>query len=460
MDFLLHHAKGFGSLFYLINPYESMFETIDQLPNPSWFTKALPYFAVLIALEQLILKHQGKRGIRINDGMTSVANGLFMLIKDVFLKGALFAAYIYIYDNYRIYALPWDSVWTWIIAAIGGDLGYYWVHRAAHEINLLWAAHQVHHSSEDYNLTTALRQSFVQKFTTWPFYLPMAFFVPPTHVIVHAQFNLLYQFWIHTEVVRDLGPLEYVLNTAKHHRVHHGSNRYCLDKNYAGVLIIWDRMFGTFEWERDNEKIVYGLVDQPQTFNPLRHQAFYYGKVWQKAQSMTTWSDWISAFVKGPGWFPGTERLGDVMMVPEIQNRQKYDPKIAGWINVYAVLHFLLVFLAFTDLSRFNVAMTQTSVLAISGFLIWTVTSLGMLFDKSVWSWPGEFARSVTFLFVYGYFGAWTDFRIPSQILYSVFGASLFISTSMMAAKAFVLTKNSLKMTSADAHSKTNKKFN
>ena len=111
-----------------------------------------------------------------------------------------------------------------------------------------------------------------QAFTSWPFYLPMAFFVPPPIAMVHTELNLIYQFWIHTEVVKDIGPLEYVLNTAKHHRVHHGSNRYCLDKNYAGVLIIWDRMFGTFEWERDDEKIVYGLVDQPQFFNPLKHQ--------------------------------------------------------------------------------------------------------------------------------------------------------------------------------------------
>ena len=121
----------------------------------------------------------------------------------------------------------------------------------------------------------------MQGFGGWPFYLPMAFFIPPSHLIVHAQFNLLYQFWMHTEIVRDLGPLEYLLNTAKHHRVHHGSNRYCLNKNYAGVLIIWDRMFGTFEWEREDEKIVYGLVDQPQFFNPAKHQVSSYVAIYQ-----------------------------------------------------------------------------------------------------------------------------------------------------------------------------------
>merc|ERR1711963_373162 len=111
-------------------------------------------------------------------------------------------------------------------------------------INVLWAAHQVHHSSEDYNLTTALRQSAFQGFGSWPLYLPMAFFVPPAQAVIHKELNLLYQFWIHTELVQSIGPLELVLNTASHHRVHHGANRYCLDKNYAGLIIIWDRMFG------------------------------------------------------------------------------------------------------------------------------------------------------------------------------------------------------------------------
>jgi alkylglycerol monooxygenase len=137
------------------------------------------------------------------------------------------------------------------------------------EINFFWAKHQVHHSSEHYNLTTALRQSVFQGWLAWPFYLPMAFFVPPSIFLIHQQFNLLYQFWIHTELVDSIGPLEYVLNTPKHHRIHHGSNRYCLDKNYAGVLIIWDRMFGTFAEEREGEKIVYGLVEDIKSFNPF-----------------------------------------------------------------------------------------------------------------------------------------------------------------------------------------------
>jgi len=434
----MEHLKGLGTLFYVIDPYSTMYEKISDLPHPDFMSKAMPYFFGLMVVEHIILKLKGKPGIRLNDGVMSMANGVIMLMMQMFVKGLLMTAYLYIYNNWRIYELPWDSAVTWVVAAILCDLGYYWVHRAAHELNILWAAHQVHHSSEDYNLTTAFRQSMIMKFGNWPFYLPMAFFVPPTQLIVHVQFNLLYQFWIHTELVKDIGPLEYILNSAKHHRVHHGSNRYCLDKNYAGVLIIWDRMFGTFEWERDDEPVVYGLVDQPQFFNPLKHQMFYYGKVIEKAQSMNTWTEKLFAFIKGPGWFPGTPRLGDPMGVPEIQVREKYNPKVAGWINVYTVLHFVLVFFAFDDLGRYNINMSPLSVLAICAFLFWTLTSIGMLFDNSPYAWPNEFIRSAVFLVLYVKFGTWNEFKIPYPILVATFSVSIIIATISMTARLFV----------------------
>jgi alkylglycerol monooxygenase len=360
---------------------------------------------------------------------------MLWLVKELLAKGFVYAAYVYVYDNCGIFALPWDSVWTWITAAIGFDFAFYWIHRALHEVNFLWAAHQLHHSSEEYNLTTALRLSIMQEFYFIPFVLPMAFFVPPTHLIIHVQLSYVFQFWIHTEVVRDLGPLEYILNTAKHHRVHHGSNRYCLDKNYAGLLIIWDRMFGTFEWEREDEKIVYGLVDQPQFFNPLRNQFFYYKSIWDKAQSMDNWSDWISAFVKGPGWTPGSARLGDYELVPEWQQREEYNPKVPGWVNVYASFHYVLASLALLDLARLSLKMEQVHVWVICGFVVWSMASMGFLLDKNRWCWLSEVLRSSTFILSYQYFGVWSEFFIPAGILNAVFLVSGIISSVMIGAK-------------------------
>lgn len=141
-------------------------------------------------------------------------------------------------------------------------------------MNILWATHQSHHSAEDYNLSTALRQGVMQSYASWMFYLPLALVVPPPIFLMHTQMNLLYQFWIHTEIISNLGPLEYILNTPSHHRVHHGRNPYCIDKNYAGVFIIWDRIFGTFAPERENEPIAYGLIHPINTFDPLETQVF------------------------------------------------------------------------------------------------------------------------------------------------------------------------------------------
>merc|ERR1719278_707527 len=229
-------------MFYIASPSATSFPDLKALPK-SYVDQAMPYFFIMTLLEWAVLAAKGKMP-RLNDGLFSIVHGLIMTLMEYLVKGVLFSAYLYIHANHCLYQLPWDSPLTWVIAAFAIDFCYYWVHRSAHEINVLWAAHQVHHSSEDYNLTTALRQSAFQSMGSWPLYLPLAFFVPPAQAVIHKELNLLYQFWIHTELVESIGPFEWVLNTASHHRVHHGANRYCLDKNYAGVLIIWDRMFG------------------------------------------------------------------------------------------------------------------------------------------------------------------------------------------------------------------------
>jgi len=416
--------KSIGRMFYIIDPSETSFPDLSSLPTP-YLAQASPMFFSMIVLEWIVLIVQGEK-LRLNDGIFNAVHGLIMSLMEAFLSGILFTPYLYIYNNHCIYALPWDSTVTWILAAIGIDFFYYWVHRAAHEVNLLWAAHQVHHSSEDYNLSTALRQSAFQTFGGWPFYLPMAFFLPPSHAIVHKEFNLLYQFWIHTEVVKSIGPLEYVLNTASHHRVHHGANRYCLDKNYAGVLIIWDRMFGTFAEEREDMEIVYGLVDQPQFWNPVKHQIYYYGKVIEKARSMSNWTDFFFAFVKGPGWFPGTDRLGDITFVAENPVREKYDVSVSPLLHLYTITHFLLSFIS-TDFVVKSVQMlSPSSSILLVLYNLWSLTSIGLLYDNSTWAWPSEMVRCTITLLMINKLAV--VFLLPTYILQVVFTGSTAIA--------------------------------
>ncbi|KAB7498779.1 Alkylglycerol monooxygenase [Armadillidium nasatum] len=206
--------------------------------------------------------------------------------------------YEWLYEK-RFWTLDWESPWTWWAAAISVDFCYYWVHRAVHEVSLFWASHQVHHSSEEYNLTTALRQSAVQHLFSIGFYLPLALLGVPTAAFDVSQVSITSFYSYYSS------------------KLLKGINKWCLDKNYAGFLIIWDRIFGTFEPERKDEKIIYGLVSQPQTMNPLYLQVFYFRDVIVKSLSMKTFGDKLKALFFGPGWNPGTPRLGDEDAIPD-----------------------------------------------------------------------------------------------------------------------------------------------
>ena len=162
----------------------------------------------------------------------------------------------------------WKLIWPWIVLILLDDFLYYWFHRVSHESRYFWNYHVVHHSSNQYNLSVAVRQSWFGGTSHWVFYLPVALLGFPlwAFVMVHG-FNLIYQFWIHTELIKRMGPLEWILNTPSHHRVHHGVNEQYQDKNYGGIFIVWDRLFGTFEAEE--EKVTYGITNRLESYNPL-----------------------------------------------------------------------------------------------------------------------------------------------------------------------------------------------
>ncbi len=196
------------------------------------------------------------------------------------------------------------SRWSLPAAMVAWDFLYYWDHRWMHEVRLFWANHVTHHSSERYNLSTALRQPWSGYLMSWVF-LPMPLIGLPAHHVTRAgQLNLLYQYWIHTEAIDKLPkPFEAVLNTASHHRVHHGVNPQYLDKNYGGILIIWDKLFGTFEPEV--RRIKYGLTKNIKTFNPIRIGYHEFIDIARDVRGATTWRDKLGFIFRGPGWDPG-----------------------------------------------------------------------------------------------------------------------------------------------------------
>ena len=229
---------------------------------------AVPLFAAMIAAEAWWARRHGSDEYNDNrDTWGNILLGFGSVVWGILFGLATIYIYLFCYDL-APYKFPADAWWTWVALFFIDDLVYYVFHRVSHESRLFWNFHVVHHSSSHYNLSVAVRQSWFSGILHWMFYAPIMLlgFAPWMFAMMHG-FNLIYQFWIHTKLVRKLGWLEYVLNTPSHHRVHHGVNPEYLDKNYAGVLIIWDRLFGSFAPEIEEPR--YGIVKPLESYNPL-----------------------------------------------------------------------------------------------------------------------------------------------------------------------------------------------
>jgi sterol desaturase/sphingolipid hydroxylase (fatty acid hydroxylase superfamily) len=244
---------------------------MDAPHYPDLILLAIPLFFLSLVIEGFVvkrLKDQGRDviGHTLKDTAASLSMGLGNLFIGLAWKGLALAFYLALYHLTPL--RMGFGVWAWVLLFFAEDLCYYGFHRVHHECRFFWASHVVHHSSQHYNLSTALRQTWTPM-TGLPFWAPLALLgFHPAMIVTMQSISLLYQYWIHTESIRRLGPLEWVLNTPSHHRVHHAANPQYLDKNYGGILIIWDRLFGTFQAEE--ERPVYGLTKNIGTFNPVR----------------------------------------------------------------------------------------------------------------------------------------------------------------------------------------------
>ena len=257
-----------GILFYLIAPVKH--STLEDVPP--YVTQAVPWFFAMIFGELLVSALQGRKTLarrhNLKEALCSISLGILSQVWGIPIAAAGLRAYCYLYANYALWKLPPDdSYLCWGLGLLGVDFAYYVFHRFSHEFHLFWMGHSVHHSGEFYNVATALRQSALSTPGSSIVYLPLAVLgLPPPAFLTHKALNLLYQYWIHTETIGDLGPLEYILNTPSHHRVHHRPGG---EANYAGVLIIWDRFFGTFRAEGEKQVDRYGLGRPLGTFDPI-----------------------------------------------------------------------------------------------------------------------------------------------------------------------------------------------
>jgi alkylglycerol monooxygenase len=279
--------------------------------NPIAF--AVPVFLLLILIELWVAHSRGVSVYRLKDSLTSINVGIMSEFSKAI--GGLISVVMYSLITDRFGAFTWDvkNPLTWIFAFLLYDFCYYWVHRTGHEINILWASHVVHHSSEEFNLSTALRQSSTGFLFRWIFYIPLALLGIPVKVfVVVGLIDFVYQYWVHTQLIGKLGWLEYVVVTPSNHRVHHGQNDYCIDKNYGGVFSFWDRMFGTYAEERDDEKPVYGIRKPIQSWNPLWANVHQFSQIWQQVKSANNWRHRLMYIFAKPSWTPEKEDATEV----------------------------------------------------------------------------------------------------------------------------------------------------
>ena len=279
------------------------------------------------------------------------------------------------------------------------DFLYYWTHRLSHRVNILWAGHVVHHSSEEYNLTVALRQSALHGLFTWVFYLPLALVgVPPRMFVTAYALNLIYQFWIHTREIGKLpAPVELVMNTPSHHRVHHGVNPKYQDRNYAGVFIVWDRLFGSFQPEE--EEPVYGITKPLASWSPLWANVHVFADIAHGVRHAARWSDRLRVVFGHPGWRP--VELGGPIVPPNVtaSTRPKFDPPVAPSVRRYAFVQFVVVLLATVKVLELAASLPMHQTAALAFYLVLSITNIGGLLEGRGWAHAMELARQVTLAF-------------------------------------------------------------
>jgi alkylglycerol monooxygenase len=391
---------------------------------------AIPVFFLLIVIELVWAWRAEKPFYRLNDAVNDLSCGILEQVAGVFLKTALFAGYLLIYERYRLLEIGTSSAAAWVLCWLGVDFFYYWFHRMSHEVNAGWAAHIVHHQSEEMNLAVALRQSVFQGAMSWMFYLPLALVgFPPAMFLLVSSLNTLYQFWIHTRAIGKLGPLEWVLNTPSHHRVHHGRNPKYIDRNHAGSLIVWDRMFGTFQAEE--EEPVYGITKPLESLNPVWANFHYWAELARQARRATRPFDGLRVFWKAPGWRP--EELGGFEPAPEVDaaTYRKYDPPAPRALQVYVFAQFVAVNLIASAFLYRQATLSPSARLALAVSIVVSLVSLGGLLDGRSWAvrlevlrlagasalafWLGPTPVAVLFLLVQLASGAWLVRHRPAR---------------------------------------------
>ena len=372
---------------------------------------SIPVFFILIGIELLVERFTHQKLYRLPDAISNISCGITSQLSGLFLKIFGIGIYQLLFEKFSFVILDNSTWWYWLALILLVDFAYYWAHRMSHEINLFWGGHVVHHQSEEYNLSVALRQSSLQVVWTFAFNLPIALlgFQTIDFVLVAAS-NTLYQFWIHTETINKLPRwIELVFNTPSHHRVHHGRNPKYIDKNHAGSLIIWDRMFGTFQAEE--EKPTYGITRPLNSWNAVWANMSHYAEMGRDLKRISSWGDRIKYLFMKPGWLP--HYLGGYRPAPEVDpsSFKKYDTPSPLSMNLYVLFQYILC-LGGTALFLFNAGKFSLGEQAfITSLITVTVVNCGVLFEQRKWVRWAEWFRIFSYPLLLSSLTVWLDWQ-------------------------------------------------
>jgi sterol desaturase/sphingolipid hydroxylase (fatty acid hydroxylase superfamily) len=382
---------------------------------------SIPIFFLLIGIEVLIQQFSKRKLYRFNDALTNISCGITQQVSGVFLKLFGIGLYVLVYEYLRIWEIP-SNWYTLIILFIATDFAYYWAHRMSHEINLFWSGHVVHHQSEDYNLSVALRQSSFQVIWTSAFYFPLAIIgFDPLDFALMAALTTLYQFWIHTELIGRLGFLEYFMVTPSHHRVHHGRNPKYIDRNHGGTFIVWDMMFGTYQ--KEEETPTYGITTPVNSWNPVWANFSHYKIMLHEMKQIHGAVDKAKYIFYKPGWLP--KDLGGYRPAPELDrtNYNKYATSSATSLNLYVLIQYAVLLGIATWFLFFQKDMDMGLKISVALLIAAGSVTIGALFEHKPWVKLAESARIIAYILLPIYLTYWQSapqYLLQIGIVYAI----------------------------------------
>ena len=319
-------------------------ETVGSFDSSIIITLAVPAFFILIFIELIYGLASGKSNYRLNDTFTSISLGLVSRYIPLLGLGIQGAAFAYVAQYYNLKLFSPSSLWVWVFAFFLYDFCYYWMHRLHHEVKVLWATHVVHHHGEEFNLSTALRQTSTGFLWKWIFYLPIFIVgIPPEVFVTVAGVNLVYQFWVHTEHIPKLGWYEYVFVSPSNHRIHHAQNKHYVDANYGGVFILWDRIFGTYKEEMEELKPIYGTAKPLRSWNPFKANLDIFREMLLDSSRTKSFKDKIGVWFSRPNWRPEDVKIKYPIIKNDLENFEPYNPEVSSQVKIYGWIQLLFL---------------------------------------------------------------------------------------------------------------------